>query len=171
MNLEEKIMDSNALNESDCKTLVEDDDGMNAENNDNNFELPLEGDALNFTSGINGSTKMKLTKEIVKDCSHNRIEAKMDENKESNCCRKFGNELELKPIKSGFLDHIKSVIETKIENNNMWFKNQLDGLIVKIKESVNKSIVVTHRIDSNKEKEIGKGVGSQVKEYVTNHNF
>ncbi|RIB28527.1 hypothetical protein C2G38_2137307 [Gigaspora rosea] len=137
MNPKEKIMDSNALDESDCKTLVEDNDGMNEGNNDNKFELPLEGDALNFvceewiekvnkwiekvnefqkvTSGINGPTKKKLTKEM-------------------------------------------SVIEIKFENNNMWFENQFDGSMVKIKESVNKSIVVAHRIDSNKEKEIGKEI-------------
>ncbi|RIB29124.1 hypothetical protein C2G38_2137019 [Gigaspora rosea] len=112
MNPEEKIMYSNALDESDCKTLVEDDVGMNEGNNDNKFELPLEGDALNcvceewvekvnkwmekvnefqkVTSEINGPTKMKLTKEMVKDCSHNRIEVKMDKNKESSCCRKSG---------------------------------------------------------------------------------
>ncbi|RIB22104.1 hypothetical protein C2G38_2174774 [Gigaspora rosea] len=124
---------------------------------------------------------MKLTKEIVKvkDCSYNRIEAKMDRNKESSCCRKSG-ELDnmtgtfmLKPIKSGFLDHIKSVIETKIENNNMWFENQFEGSMVKIKESVNKSIVVTHRVDGNKEEKVGKSkrIGRNSKMYQINQGI
>ncbi|RIB14828.1 hypothetical protein C2G38_2193948 [Gigaspora rosea] len=190
VNPKEKIVDGRTLGGSDCETLVE---------NDNEVEEHLKEEASNYTCEelmrkvSEFKRLLEKKKNLLKSAELGNVTRKfmtgncylngmnLEEQYDFESCSQNGVridksegtafELDLKPIKSGFLDHIKSVIETKIENNNMWFKNQFDGSMVKIKESVNKSIFVAHRIDSNKEKEVEKGVGSQAKEYVTNHNL
>ncbi|RIB21425.1 hypothetical protein C2G38_2300217 [Gigaspora rosea] len=123
VSLEENFVDDEPSDESDCDTLVEDDVEKNEGNNDNKFEVPLEG-ALSHAckewmrkvsefrktaKEINEPTERKLTEGTVKvrDCSQGRIEIKMDETKEPSCCYKL---VELGNMTGAFMSGISVCI-------------------------------------------------------------